>query len=112
MKARQIAPAPTSVYTIGEQDQIRWIERGLDGLWGRWQEEGGGAKRIVHGGSIVAKIGLDEHVSALQRRPRTPWFTWDRRATELCAAHIPERGPMLFATDRDIVWHAWKEAPS
>jgi hypothetical protein len=45
MKARQIAPALTSVFAIDHEGQIRVIERGTDGLWGRWQPTGIAASR-------------------------------------------------------------------
>ena len=113
MKARQIAIAPNSVYALGPADEVRSIERGADGLWGRWQATGGSAKSIVHGGQVIATIGLDDRVSALQLTPRLPWFTWDIQATELTVAHLPDGAPVLFAVDGDdLMWYAWKPTPS
>ena len=112
MKARQIAIALDSVYALGEANELRHIDRGADGLWGRWAASGATAKKIVHGGPVIARIGLDDRVSALQRTPELPWVTWDLTATELTAAHLPEGAPAFFAVGRDrMVWHAWKPAP-
>src|SRR5712691_10420993 len=101
MKALQLAVSPDSVYALGMIDQVRCVERGVDGFWGRWQGTGANAKRIVHGGNVIARIGLDDRVSAFQRSPRGSWFTWDLRATELAAAHTSKGAPTLFATADD-----------
>ncbi len=112
MKARQTASSLSSLYAVGPSHQVLLIERGPDGFWGWWRATGTNAKRIAHGGSVIASIGLDDRVSVLQRYPANSWFTWDRTATEVCAAHIPGRGPVLFAADEHALWHTWKEAPS
>ena len=87
------------LYAVGPSDQVLLIERGPDGFWGWWRATGTSAKRIAHGGSVIASIGLDDRLSALQRYPADSWFTWDRMATEVCATHIPGRGPVIFAAD-------------
>jgi hypothetical protein len=113
MKARQIAIAPNNVAVLGPAGEVRFIERGADGLWGKWQAAGASAKRIAHGGQVIATIGLDDRVSALQLTPRLPWFTWDFPATDLSVAHLPEGVPVIFAVDGDdLVWHTWKPTPS
>jgi hypothetical protein len=113
MKARQIAIAPNNVYALGPADEVSFIERGADGLWGRWQATGGSAKSIVHGGQVIATIGLDDRLSAFQLTPRLPGFTWDIQATELTVAHLPDGAPVLFAVDGDdLMWYAWKPTPS
>lgn len=112
MKARQMASSLNSVYAVSPSGQVLQIERGPDGFWSWWRATGTNAKRIAHGGSVLASIGLDDRVSALQRYPADSWFTWDRTATEVCAAHIPGRGPALFAADEQALWHTSKEAPS
>jgi hypothetical protein len=112
MKARQIAPALSSVYALGMIDQLRCIERGEDGFWGKWQSTGANAAHVVHGGDIVARIDLDGRVSALQRSPGRPWFTWDLRAVELAATRLPDGPPVLFAADAERrAWQTWKPAP-
>jgi hypothetical protein len=111
MKAHQIAPALTSVFAIDHEGQIRLIERGTDGLWGRWQPTGIAASRIVHGGTVVASLGPDHRISALQRTAGGSWVTWERQARELCAVHVPGRGPLILANDGDAVWLAWKASP-
>lgn len=113
MKARQIAPAFTSVFAIEPTGQVNFIERGAGGLWNGWQTTGTDARQIVHAGHVVARIGLDGRVSAWQRSPHLPWLTWDFEAAELTAAHLPGGAPVLFATDGDhSVWHAWKPLPT
>ena len=113
MKAGQIAIAPGSVFAIGPRQEVSFIERGSDGLWGRWQEADAAAKGIVHAGQVVAAIGLDDRVSALQLTPRLPWAGLELRATELAAAHLPDGAPALFAlSDDEKVWYTWKPAPS
>ena len=112
MKARQIAPAFASVFAIDQEGQVRLIERGADGLWGRWQATGNSATRVVHAGTVVATLGADQRISALQRTAGGSWVTWDRRAVEVCATHVPGRGPLLFANDGEAVWHTWKAAPA
>jgi hypothetical protein len=113
MKARQIAIARKSVYALGPTDEVRLIERGVDGLWGGWQGTGESAKTIVHGGQVIARIGIDDRVSALQVTPRLPWLTWDIQGTELTVAHLPGGAPVLIVVDGDhLAWHAWKPTPS
>lgn len=113
MKARQIAIALDNVYALGPTDELSFIERGPDGLWGGWQADGERASSIVHGGQVIARIGLDDRVSAAQLTPRLPWFTWDIRATELAVAHLPNGAPVLFTVDSDdLAWYAWKPTPS
>lgn len=113
MKARQIAPAFTNVYAIGPIDQVRFIERDPDGFWGEWRVTHAIAQRLVNAGEIVARIGLDQRVSALQRTPPLPWHTWELQAHELAATHLPDGAPALFATDTDsTVWHTWKSTPA
>jgi hypothetical protein len=113
MKARQIAIARKSVYALGPTDEVRLIERGVDGLWGGWQGTGESAKTIVHGGQVIARIGIDDRVSALQVTPRLPWLTWDIQGTELAVAHLPGGAPVLIVVDGDhLAWHAWKPTPS
>ena len=113
MKARQIAIALKSVFALGPTDELTFIERGSDGRWGGWQPTGERAKAIVHGGQVVAKIGADDRVSALQITPRLPWLTWDIQATELAVAHLPDGAPVLILVDGDdLAWCAWKPTPS
>jgi hypothetical protein len=113
MKARQIAIARKSVCALGPTDEVRLIERGVDGLWGGWQGTGESAKTIVHGGQVIARIGIDDRVSALQVTPRLPWLTWDIQGTELAVAHLPGGAPVLIVVDGDhLAWHAWKPTPS
>ena len=112
MKARQIAIAVHSVYALDLQQRIHAIERGSDGLWGPWQRTGAEARHIVHEGDIVARIGLDGRVSALQRSPLARWQDLELEANTLTAARLPDGAPVLFASDGDnLVWHAWKPTP-
>jgi hypothetical protein len=113
MNARQIAIALNSVYALGPADDVSFIVRGADGLWGSWQALGESAKAIVHGGQVIARIGVDDRVSALQVTPRHPWFTWDIQASELAVAHLPDGAPVLIVVDGDdLAWYAWKPTPS
>lgn len=113
MKARQLAIARDSVYVLDLSGEVMSIERGSDGLWGRWAAAGMSARRVVHGGPVVATIGSDGRVSALQRTPPLPWVTWDLGATELAPAHLREGAPVLFAVGLDRqVWHAFKPGPA
>jgi hypothetical protein len=113
MKARQIAIALKNVYALGLGDEVCFIERGADGLWGDWQATGERAKAIVHGGQVVARIGADDRVSAFQITPRLPWVTWDIQGTELAVAHLPDGAPVLIVVDSDdLAWYAWKPTPS
>jgi hypothetical protein len=113
MKARQIAIALNSVYALGPNEEVSFIERGADGLWGYWQATGESAKSIAHGGQVVARIGADERVSAFQVTPRIPWLTWDIQGTELVFAHLPDGAPVLIVVDGDdLAWLAWKPTPS
>jgi hypothetical protein len=112
MQARQTASSLSSVYAVGISHDLLVIERGPDGLWGWWRATGHQARRIAHGGSIIACIGVDDRVAVLQRYPDNAWFVWDRQAAEVCTAHLPGRGPVLFAADAQVVSCTWKEAPS
>ncbi len=113
MQASQIAITPGSVYAIGPHQEVSFIERGPEGLWGRWQSADVTAKHMAHGGQVVAAIGSDDRVSVLQRAPRRPWECLKLRAAALAAAHLPDGAPALFArTDEGIVWHTWKPTPS
>jgi hypothetical protein len=113
MKARQIAIAPNSVYALGPAGEVSLIERGEDGLWGRWQATGERARSVVPGGQIIARIGVDDRVSALQVTPQLPWFTWDIQATELTLARLSDGAPVLVVVDGDdLAWYAWKPTPS
>jgi hypothetical protein len=113
MKARQIAIALKNVYALGPTDELSVIERGTDGLWQSWQTLGERAKAVVHGGQVIARIGLDNRVSALQITPRLPWLTWDIQAAELAVAHLPDGAPVLVVVDGDdLAWYAWKPTPS
>ena len=112
MKARQIAIAVHSVYALDLQQRIHAIERRSDGLWGPWQGTGAEALHIVHEGDIVARIGLDGRISALQRSPLARWQDLELEANTLTAARLPDGAPVLFASDGDnLVWHAWKPTP-
>lgn len=113
MKARQIAAALNNVYALGPAGEVGFIERGADGLWGSWQSTGESAKAIAHGGRVVARIGLDERVSAQQILPRVPWQTWDIQAAEVAVAHLPDGAPVLIVVDDDdLAWYAWKSTPA
>ena len=113
MKATQIAIAPASVYATDPRGEVRCIERGSDGLWGRWQAMDATAKTLVHAGRVVAAIGPDDRVSVLQVKPRLPWVSLDLVATKLATAHLPDGVPVLFAlSDDGTVRHTWKPSPS
>jgi hypothetical protein len=114
MKARQIATALTSVYALDPRDRIHSIERGPDGLWGPWQDVGAEARQIVHEGHVVAWIGLDNRVSALQRSSSQPSrVSLDLEAAGLSATRLPDGAPVLFANDDDdLVWYTWKPTPA
>jgi hypothetical protein len=112
MKARQLAIAVHSVYALDPHGGVVFIERDADGLWGPWQDAGAEARQIVHAGDVVARIGPDGGVSALQRSPRLPWHDLDLEADALAATRLPDGAPALFATDRDnLVWYTWKPTP-
>ena len=112
MKARQISSALSSVYALGMIDQLRYIERASDGFWGSWQSTGVNAKRILHAGDVIARIGLDDRVSAWQRMPRAAWQHWDLEVAELTATRLPGGAPVLFAADREQqAWYTWKPSP-
>jgi hypothetical protein len=113
MKARQIATALNSVYAVDPGDRIRAIERGPDGLWSSWQDVGVEARQIVHEGDVVARIGPDHRVSALQLTPRLQWFSLDLEATCVAATRLADGAPVLFASDGDqSVWYTWKHTPA
>jgi hypothetical protein len=113
MKARQIATALHSVYAVDLQDRIRFIERDPEGFWGPWQDAGADAGQIVHHGDVIARIGPDHQVSALQRASQLPWLNLDLQARELAVTRMPDGAPALFASDGDhAVWHTWTPAPA
>ena len=113
MKARQITVSPDSVYALGPSDEVMSIERGADGLWGSWSDAGATGRSLVHDGPVIGRIGLDDRVSVLQRKPPLPWTTWDLEARELAAARLPDGAPALFAVGLDAtVWHTWKPTPT
>jgi hypothetical protein len=111
MKAVQIATSLTSVYAIDEEGQVRHIERGTDGFWGPWQGTAVAARRIAHGGTVVAVIGPDGRLAALPLTANGAWTTWDRQAAEVCPVHVAGHGPTLFLVDRNMAWHARTDAP-
>jgi hypothetical protein len=112
MKARQLAIAVNSVYAIDPHQRLQTIERDSDGLWGPWQDAGADARYVVHEGDIVARIGLDGRLSALQRSPDSRWQDLELEARSLAATRLPGGAPMLFASDGDnLVWHTWKPTP-
>ena len=47
MQARQLAVSGDSVYILGPDDQLRYIARAEEGLWGAWQETGVGGRAIA-----------------------------------------------------------------
>ncbi len=113
MKARQVAIALDNVYAVTPTGEVTFIERGADGLWGEWQSAGASARSIAHGGQVVAGIGLDGRVAALQRTPRLPWFFWDLHATEVATAHLSDGAPVLCVVGADdLAWYTWKPTPS
>jgi hypothetical protein len=112
MKARQIAPGFRSVYAIGPLGEVQVIERGADGLWGRWQVTPLRAKGVVNGGGLVATVGLDDAVSTFERGIWQPGHTLDREARELVSTHVPGLGPVLLVVDQEGVSATWKESPA
>ena len=50
MQASRLAVSADSVYIVGPDDQLRFIRRAEEGLWGPWQEAGVPALEIVHAG--------------------------------------------------------------
>ena len=111
MKAGLLASTLGSVYALAPDSELRVIERDADGHWRHWQSLGGGVKRVVHGGNVVAKLGLDNRVAAFQRTPPSAWFTWNLNAQDLCAARLPDGTPALFALAERMVWYTCKDTP-
>ena len=109
MKAKQVAPGSKSVYVIGSLDDVRVIERGDDGLWGRWQPTTVAAKSLVNGGSVIATIGPGDRASVFERGIWQPARTFDLEARALAITHVPGRGPFLLVADRAGVWATWKQ---
>jgi hypothetical protein len=112
MQARQLAVSGDSAYIVGIDDQIRFIRRAEEGLWGPWQETGVSARAIVHAGPVVGRLDLDGGVSALQRTPALPWHAWDLRAEELAATNLSDGAPALFTVDGGTLRHTWKASPT
>ena len=113
MQARQLAIASDSVYVLGPDDQLRYILRAEEGLWGSWQDAGVGGRCIVHAGPVLGRLDQDGRVSALQRIPSLPWHTWELSARELSAAHLPDGSPAIFAVDDEgSLRYTWKPSPS
>lgn len=113
MKARQIAIALSNVYALGPTGEVSFIERGAGGLWGNWRATGESAKSIVHGGPVIATIGVDDRVSAFQVAPRLPWLTWDVQASELTFTHLADGAPVLIVIGADdMACYTWKPTPS
>jgi hypothetical protein len=108
MKARQLSVSFASVYALGLLDQARLIRRGPDGFWGPWEATGVNAKRLVHAGTVVAVIGLDDRVAVYDQLPGRVRHTWDFQASELSVAPLPRGGAVLFALSAGRVWWAWK----
>jgi hypothetical protein len=108
MKARQLSVSFASVYALGLLDQVRLIRRGPDGFWGPWEATGVNAKRLVHAGTVVAVIGLDDRVAVYDQLPGRVRHAWDFQASELRVAPLPRGGAVLFALSAGRVWWAWK----
>jgi hypothetical protein len=112
MQARQLAVSGDSVYILGPDDQLRFIARAEEGLWGPWQEAGVRGQAIVHAGPVIGRIDPEGRVSALQRVPPLPWQVWELRADELAAANLADGAPALFAVKAGELRYTWKPAPS
>jgi hypothetical protein len=97
MQARQLAVSGESVYILGPEDQLRWIARVEEGLWGSWQDAGIRGRAIVHAGPVIGRLDPEGRISALQRMPPLPWQVWEQRADELVAANLADGAPALFA---------------
>ena len=108
MKARHISISFASVYALGLLDQVRVIRRGPDGFWGPWQATGVNAKRLVHAGTVMALIGLDDRVAIYEQLPGRVQHSWDFQASELSVVALPRGGGALFALSAGRVWHASK----
>ena len=65
MQARQLAVSGDSVYILGPDDQLRYIARAEEGLWGAWEETGVGGRAIVHAGPVIGRLDPDGRVVAL-----------------------------------------------
>jgi hypothetical protein len=111
MQARQLAVSGDSVYILGPDDQLRYIARAEEGLWGPWQEAGVPGRTVVHGGPVIARLDTDGRVSALQRVPPLPWHMWELRADELAAANFADGAPALFAVEAGELRYTWKPSP-
>ena len=108
MKARQLSISFGSVYALGLLDQVRLIRRGPDGFWGPWEATGVNAKHLVHTGTVIALIGLDDRVAIYDQLPGRLRHTWDFQASELKVVPLPRGGGALFALSGGRVWRAWK----
>ena len=112
MQARQLAVSGESVYILGPEDQLRWIARVEEGLWGSWQDAGIRGRAIVHAGPVIGRLDPEGRVSALQRVPPLPWQVWEQRADELVAANLADGAPALFAVQAGELRYTWKHSPS
>ena len=106
MKARHLSISFASIYALGMLDQVRVIRRGPDGFWGPWEATGVNAKRLVHAGTVIALIGLDDRVAIFDELPGRVRHTWDFLASDLRVAAFPRGGGALFALSAGRVWHA------
>ncbi len=66
------------------------------------------AKHLVHAGTAVAVIGLDDRVAVYDQLPGRVRHTWDFQASELRIVPGPRGGGALFALSAGRVWWAWK----
>jgi hypothetical protein len=112
MQARDIAAGRNAVYAISASGAVSVIERGADGLWGRWQATSVLARSLVHAGSLIGRIGPDGRVSVFEQGIWRPPHEWDREARELSGLLVPGHGPTLLAVDRGAVWSTWKPSPA
>jgi hypothetical protein len=108
MKARHLSVSFGSVYALGLLDQVRLIRRGPDGFWGPWEATGVNAKHLVHAGTVIALIGLDDRVAVYDQLPGRVRHTWNFQASDLRVAALPRGGGALFALSAGRVWWAWK----
>ncbi|HEY7505632.1 MAG TPA: hypothetical protein VH700_16155 [Gemmatimonadales bacterium] len=112
MQARHLAVSGDSVYILGPDDQLRYIVRAEEGLWGPWQEGGVPGQTIVHAGPVIGRLDQQGRVSALQRVPPLAWQVWEFRADELAAANLANGAPALFAVQAGELRYTWKASPS
>ena len=112
MQARQLAVSGESVYILGLDDQLRFIVRAEEGLWGPWQETGVSGKAIVHAGAVIGRLDPDGRVSALQRVPALPWHEWEGPADEITATNLSHGAPALFAVTAGELRYTWKPTPA